>query len=75
MDFANHVGSGQREQVVVTAADRGPVGKALAAVIGLLEPVALHHGAHRAVENDDAFRPAVRLQLREAFCSVRSHDA
>ncbi|MNX29594.1 hypothetical protein D3C86_597350 [compost metagenome] len=35
------------------------LGKALAAVIGFLQPVALDHGAHRAIDDQDA--PGKRL--------------
>src|SRR5690606_20515949 len=54
VDRRDDVRPGQRQQVVVAALVVAGVGEALAAVVGLPEPVALDHGAHGAVEHQDA---------------------
>ena len=55
VNAADHVRARQHQQVVVAFYVAGPVGKALAAIVGFLQLVALDHGAHAAVENQDAF--------------------
>ena len=45
----------EAEQVVVALEVAGMVGETLAAIGGLVEFVRLDVGAHRAVEDDDAF--------------------
>ena len=40
--------------VVVALQVARPVAEALAAIVGLAEPVRLHHRAHRSVEDQDA---------------------
>ena len=68
VDAADHIGLREHEQVVVALDVPVPVGKALAAVIRLLELVLLDHGAHGAIENQDAFVQ----QLSDLFgCSYR----
>ena len=52
VDLADEVRLGQHEQVVVALDVAGPVGEALAAELLLLELVALHHRAHRAVDDE-----------------------
>ena len=54
MDGPNDVGLGQDEQVVVALQVARPVGEALAAEVGLGQLVLLDHGAHGAVEDEDA---------------------
>ncbi len=54
MDRAHHVGLRQREEVVVALDVMVMPGKAGAAVAGLIEPVALDHRAHRAIQDQDA---------------------
>ncbi len=54
VDLADHLGTGQHQQVVVALEVTGPVAEPLAAVVGLAEPVGLDDGAHRAVEHQDA---------------------
>ena len=54
MDALDHVGAGQHEDVVVALEVAAVITETLAAEVGLLEPVALDHGAHRAVEDEDA---------------------
>ena len=54
MDLADHLRPRQRQQVVVALQVAWPVAEALAAVVGLTEPVRLHDRAHRAVEDQDA---------------------
>ncbi len=54
MDAADDVRPGQDEQVVVALQVAGLVGEALAAEVRLVQLVALDHGAHGAVEDQDA---------------------
>ena len=45
---------GQRQQIVVALEIAGPVAEPFAPVVGFLQAVALDHGAHRAVQDQDA---------------------
>ena len=54
VDAADDVGPRQHEQVVVALQVARVGGEPLAAEVGLGEAVALHHRAHRAVEDEDA---------------------
>ena len=54
VDAADDLRLGQHQQVVVALQVAGPVGKALAPVIRLLQPVPLDHGAHGTVQDQDA---------------------
>ncbi len=54
MDAADDLRLGQRQQVIIALEVAGPVGKALAAIAGLVQLVLLDHGAHGTVEDDDA---------------------
>ncbi len=54
VDGADGVGLGQVEQVVIAAHIAGPIGKAGAAVPGLVKLQPLDHRAHRPVEDEDA---------------------
>ena len=54
VDFANHVGPRQAEQVVVALEVLGVIAKAFAAKVLLGQVVSLDHRAHRAVEDQDA---------------------
>ena len=56
VDAANHIGSGEQQEVVVALDVVRVRGKALAAVIGLLQAVALDHRPHRPVEDKHALR-------------------
>jgi hypothetical protein len=51
MDAADDAGLGQHQQVVVALEVVRVILEAFAAVVGLLQAVALDHGAHRAVED------------------------
>lgn len=53
VDRLDDRGLGQGEQVVVADQVAGPVGEPLAAVAGLVGPVALDRGAHGAVDDQD----------------------
>ncbi len=55
MDAGDDPGPGDRQQVVVALQVRGMVGETLAPVTGLVQVVGLDHGAHGAVEHQDAF--------------------
>ncbi len=54
MDLGHHLRPGQHEDVVVAAQIVAVPGQALAAEIGLAQLVALDHGAHGAVDDEDA---------------------
>jgi hypothetical protein len=56
VDAADHVRSRDAQQVVVALEVLAVRRKALSAIIRLDQAVALHHGAHGAVENEDALR-------------------
>ena len=56
MDVADHVRARQAEQFVVALHVLVKVLEALAPVLGFIELEALDHGAHRAIENQDALR-------------------
>ena len=77
MDVGDHVGPRQHQHVVVALQVLGMILEALAAEVGLGQLVALDHGAHRAVEHEDAFEQGVSLSvstvviasvIRDAFC-------
>ena len=53
VDLADHVGAREAQQVVVAEEGDGVGGEVVAAEVGLGERVALDHGAHRAVEDQD----------------------
>ena len=55
MDFAHYVGARQHEQVVAPFQLHGPVAEAFAAVVLLLQSVALDHRPEAAVEQQNAF--------------------
>ena len=66
----------RQQQVVVALEVVRVVGEALAAIVGLDQAVALDHGAHGAVEDEDALREqvaqfagAVGLHRRESVGS------
>ena len=54
VDFANHVGPGQHQQVVVALQILRVCAERRIAEVGLAELVALDHGAHGAVDDGDA---------------------
>ncbi len=54
MDAADDLRLGEAEQVVVPVKVARPVGETLAAIVRLLELVALDHGAHGTVQDQDA---------------------
>ena len=64
VDRAHDVGLRQHEEVVVALEVVVVAGKARAAVVGLVEPVALDHRAHRAVQDQDALCRARRRVRR-----------
>ncbi|CAJ1779925.1 hypothetical protein LMCDFJHI_02900 [Aeromonas salmonicida] len=55
VDLANDPGPGQHQQVVVALDVGMPVGKPLTAIIRLAQLVALDHGAHGPVDDQDPF--------------------
>ena len=54
MDGLDDFRLGDHQQVVVAFEVAMPIGKTCAAIVGLGQLVALHHGAHRAIEDEDA---------------------
>ena len=56
----------QHQEIVVALEIVAKILEALAAIAGLVEPVALDHGAHGAVEDQDAFLCGL-LQRGDAF--------
>jgi hypothetical protein len=54
VDAADDVRPGEHQQVVVALEIMRVIGEARAAVIGFLQPVALDHRAHGAVEDEQA---------------------
>ena len=68
MDLANHLGARQHQQVVVALEISRGISKALAAIIALAELVRLDHGAHGAVQNQDALTEQA-AELTDAFGS------
>ena len=63
VDGPDDVGLAQAEQVAVAAHLLVPVGEPVAAVARLVEPVALDHRAHRAVDHQDALAQERRQRL------------
>ncbi|MND04711.1 hypothetical protein D3C83_251070 [compost metagenome] len=55
MDAADEIRPRQRQQVVVAPQVARPVAEALAAELRLVQMLALDHGAHGTVEDEDAF--------------------
>ena len=55
LDSADDVRAAEDQQVVVTLYIAWPIGEARAAIVLFLQLVALDHGAHAAVEDQDAF--------------------
>ncbi len=55
MDILDDLGLGEHEEIIVAFhVVARPVGKAGTAIVGLLQFVALDHGAHGPVDNEDA---------------------
>src|SRR6185312_16660059 len=54
VDAADDIGPRESQDVVVAPEIPPVVAEALAAVAALIQPVLLHHGAHRAIEQHDA---------------------
>ena len=54
VDCADDVGTRDRQQVVVAEERMVMPGKPIASIVGLVEPLALHHRAHRAVDHENA---------------------
>ena len=64
MDLAHRVGARQGQQVVAALELHVPVAEPLAAVVRLVEAVALHHRAETAVEQQDARGEKVAYVVR-----------
>ena len=59
LDLGDDLRLGQQQQVVVALDVARPVGETLATVVRFFQPIALDHGAHAAVEDEDALREGV----------------
>ena len=53
VDGLEHIGTGQGKHVVVALQPDRPVGEQIAPEVGLAEPLALQHGAHGTVQDDE----------------------
>jgi len=62
----------QHQDVAVALEVAGPRLEALAAIVALAEAIALDHGAHRAVDHQDALRERL-AECVDAFGSGRGH--
>ena len=69
MNAANHLRLREQQEVVVTFEIAREISEARAAVIGLLQAVALDHGAHGAIENQNALGE----EIGEQGCAVGLH--
>ena len=65
VNVADDLRLGQHQQVIVALDIHMPVGKALATIIRLLEFVALDHGAHGAIQDEDAL---LEMRLQQLGC-------
>ena len=72
MDLENDLGTGEAENVVGTLQIARMTGEAVAAVAGLVQTVALDHGPHRAVENEN---PPGELLGQCLFTLVHRHSS
>ncbi len=71
MDLADDLGLAEHQQIVVALEIVGVVLEALAAIAGLVKLVALNHGAHGAIENEDAL---ARLLVQGCDALVAGHE-
>ena len=72
MDLTDDFGLGQHEEIVVALEVAREIFEALAPVASLVQLVALDHGTHRAVEDEDAL---LCLALQRRGTLVSGHDA
>ncbi len=68
-DGRDDIGAAQQEQVVVAFHIAWPIGKARATIVVFLQPVALDHSTHAAVEDQDALLECV-LECLETSAAV-----
>ncbi len=64
MDLLDDFGPGQIEQIVVALDIARPILEPLAAISRFIQAIALDHGAHGAVENDNALPQQAQQRLR-----------
>ncbi len=69
LDGLDDVGAGEQQQVVVALHVARPVSETLAAVVRLFQLVALDHGAHAAVEDQDALLECLLEGLKSSDAS------
>jgi hypothetical protein len=70
MDGLNNLGLREAEQVVVPLEVLRRILKPLPAESSLVQRVGLDHGAHRAVENDNALAQQALQRLRPVWFSI-----
>ena len=56
MNGGDHFRLGQHQQIVIAFQIAAPVGETLTAEIALIQTIALDHGAHAAVQHQNALR-------------------
>ena len=64
VDLADHVGAREAQDVVVAQQRTGVGGKGVALEVGFSQAVSLDHGAHGAVQDEDAFVEEARDSVR-----------
>ena len=69
LDGSDHVWAAEQQQIVVTLDIAWPIGETRATIVVFLEPVALDHSAHAAVEDQDALFEGV-LECLETSAAV-----
>jgi len=74
VNAGDHVGPGQNQQIVVALDVGRPVGKALATVIRLGQIMPLDHGAHAAIQDQDALLQVFLNGMEAGFCHVNRRD-
>src|SRR5579863_1299449 len=76
VDAGDDLGSREREKVVVAAQVTAMPGEALAPEVALLQALPLDHGAHGAIQHDDALPQHVleALDARTARAFIRRLD-
>ena len=54
MDILHHVRAGEAQEVVIAFQLAGQVGQKRAPEVGFCQAIALYHGAHGSVQDEDA---------------------
>ena len=79
VNFLDHIGQGQRQQIVIAFLGKPVVDEPITPVVGLFQLVSLYHCAHRAIDDQDSllqqsaqFFSAIGLTLLR---ETRAHSA